>query len=68
MKATTIPNTALTGTGGGGSYTVSVPTIAPGVGTAAGDPSLSTEINPGPASVTGGCVAPAAGVLLPTGV
>jgi hypothetical protein len=58
----------LTSQGGGGSFTVGVPNPAPSLpGPAAGDSTLSTQVNPGTASTNTGNLAPLAGVKLPTG-
>ena len=61
----------LAGQGGGGSFSVTVPNPAPGVGPQGGDAdgNLSTQINPGPASVNEGGTrpAPTSGDLLPNG-
>jgi hypothetical protein len=67
MKATVIPNSALTGTGGGGSRIVNVPTVTPMQGQQ-GDSTLSTQVPIEPASVNSGGVAPKSGDLLPKGV
>ncbi len=61
MKTSTIDSSVLAGQGGGGSRLVSVPNPAPGVGQMAGDKSLSTEVQVGPAPVNSGGLAPKGG-------